>query len=167
MVLNYFENIASKVSVKVLLSLKGYFQKRSEKLKVRVFLIKGSTSKLYYKTEVKDALDISLCEKICSICDQALINHFKDKPKLNNVYLSEKLKKHLIPLDVRSASSALETYSKGSRFDLSYKKLTKEEQELCIKELEKELSENEAALGELNETLNQLQADVNNEEKTD
>jgi len=167
MVLNYFENIASKVSVKVLLSLKGYFQKRSEKLKVRVFLIKGSTSKLYYKTDVKDALDISLCEKICSICDQALINHFRDKPKLNNVYLSEKLKKHLIPLDVRSASSALETYSKGSRFDLSYKKLTKEEQELYIKELEKELSENESALDELNGTLNQLQADVNNEEKTD
>eukprot|EP00833_Pecoramyces_ruminatium_P008221 jgi/Orpsp1_1/1182253/evm.model.c7180000080511.1 len=111
-VLKYFEELAPKVSVKVLLSLKGYFQKRFEKLKVRVFLIKGKTSKLYLKKDVKNALDMNICEKICTICDQALINHFSKKPKLNNVYLSEKLKKHLIPLDVRSASSALETYSK-------------------------------------------------------
>jgi len=139
-VLKYFEEIAPKVSVKVLLSLKGYFQKRNEKLKVRVFLIKGSESKLFLKTDVKDTLDITLCEKVCAICDQALINHFKDKPKLNNVYLSEKLKKQLVPLDVRSASTALETYSKGSRFDLSYKKLTEEEQQEYIKDLETELN---------------------------
>ncbi|OUM64728.1 hypothetical protein PIROE2DRAFT_53907 [Piromyces sp. E2] len=120
-VLKYFEEIAPKVSVKVLLSLKGYFQKRCEKLKVRVFLIKGIVSKLYLKTDVKEVLDLSLCEKICAICDQSLINHFKDKPKMNNVYLSEKLKKHIVPLDVRSASSALETYSKGSRFDFCNK----------------------------------------------
>ncbi|ORY37514.1 hypothetical protein LY90DRAFT_459345 [Neocallimastix californiae] len=119
-VLKYFEELAPKISVKVLLSLKGYFQKRFEKLKVRVFLIKGKTSKLYLKKNVKEALSLDLCEKICTICDQALINHFKDKPKLNNVYISEKLKKYLIPLDVRSASSALETYSKGSRFDLLF-----------------------------------------------
>jgi len=156
-VLKYFEEIASKVSVKVLLSLKGYFQNRSKELKVRVFLIKGEASKLYSKTKVKTALDVSLCEKICAICDQALINHFKEKPKLNKVYLSEKLKKYIIPLDVRSASSALETYSKGSRFDISYKKLTEEEQKLLIKDLENELAKNENLLKDKFEQLHQLQ----------
>jgi outer membrane murein-binding lipoprotein Lpp len=166
-VLKYFEELAPKISVKVLLSLKGYFQKRFEKLKVRVFLIKGKTSKLYLKKNVKEALSLDLCEKICTICDQALINHFKDKPKLNNVYISEKLKKYLIPLDVRSASSALETYSKGSRFDLSFKKLTEEEQKEYIKDLEIELENYEGKLKDINEKLIQLQTNINKEGITD
>jgi len=166
-VIKYFEEIAPKVSVKVLLSLKGYFQKRCEKLKVRVFLIKGKVSKLYSKPKVKEVLDISLCERICAICDQALINHFKDTPKLNNVYLNDKLKKYIVPLDIRSASSSLETYSKGSRFDLSFKKLTTEEQQQYIKELETELANNNDVLNQNKKELEQLQVDVSSEEKTE
>ncbi|ORX56081.1 hypothetical protein BCR36DRAFT_581226 [Piromyces finnis] len=166
-VIGYFENIAPKVSVKVLLSLKGYFQNRFKKLKVRVFLIKGKVSKHCLKTKVKEELDMSVCEKICEICDKALINHFKDKPKLNNVYLSEKMKKQIIPLDIRSASSAMETYSKGSRFDLFFKKLTAEEQEQHIKDLNIELANNEEILKKNEEELSHLKNDLANEEKTE
>ncbi|OUM63170.1 hypothetical protein PIROE2DRAFT_61436 [Piromyces sp. E2] len=88
-VLEIFEEIASKVSVKVLLSLKGYFQKRHEKLMVGVFLIK-------------------------------------------------------------------ETYTKGSRFDISYKQITEEEHEMAIKELEEEISSLRQKIKENNQLKDQL-----------
>jgi len=163
-VLDYFETIVSKVSVKVLLSLKGYFQKRHEKLKIRVFLIKGKTTKLYLKNKVKDELDLKLCEKILYICDRGLMAHFEEKPKLNNVYISEDLKTHLIPLDVRNASSALETYSKGTRFNLSYKEISKTERELIIFDLEDKLSENLTELDKNNEYIKQLETTANSTE---
>jgi len=141
-VLQIFETIAPKVSVKVLLSLKGYFQKRHEKLKCRVFLLKGSTSKLYLTKNVKEVLDLELCKKITHICEQALMSHFEGKTELKKVYISEELKRYLIPLDIRNSNSALETYSKGSRFALSFKQLTNEEKLLLIKDIEERISKN-------------------------
>jgi len=165
-VLNYFKDIAPKVSVKVLLSLKGYFQKRYKKLKFRVFLINGKKktqgsmdsngTKLYIKKTVKETLDIELCRKICHICDEALMTHFETKPKMNNVYISEDLKKYVIPLDVRTASSALETYSKGSRFKMTYKQLTPEEQKMRLNDLETELSTVETKLKDNKDRLEEL-----------
>ncbi|ORX45802.1 hypothetical protein BCR36DRAFT_332808 [Piromyces finnis] len=170
--LEIFEQIASKVSVKVLLSLKGYFQKRSEKLRLRVFLIKGTTPKMYIKNRVKGKLDLELCEKICNICDMALMNHFENKPKMNNVYISEDLKKQVIPLDVRSSNSTLETYIKGSRFDISYKKLTDEELENIIEENNYKISVYRNKIDEINhkkqewnDQLNSIRESANEFEK--
>ncbi|ORX79290.1 hypothetical protein BCR32DRAFT_328187 [Anaeromyces robustus] len=42
LILQLLEKVANKVSIKVLLSVKGYFQKRMERLKGRAFLIQGS-----------------------------------------------------------------------------------------------------------------------------
>lgn len=156
-VLRIFEEIAHKVSVKVLLSLKGYFQSRHEKLKVRVFLIKGKTPKMYFKKKVKEELDLELCEKICHICDMGLIAHFSGKEKMNKVFISEDLKKCVIPLDVRSANSSLETYSKGSRFDITYNALSEEEQQMKLKDQKEEFAETEAALLKNKSTLTELQ----------
>jgi len=160
-VLDFFETIASKVSVKVLLSMKGYFQKRHEKLKARVFLIKGKTTKLYLKNKVKDELDLKLCEKICYICDHGLMAHFEEKPKLNNIYINEDLKKHLIPIDIRNANSALETYSKGTRFNLSYKEISKAEREEIISDLEDKLAKSIEELDINNEHIKQLETKAN------
>ncbi|OUM68312.1 hypothetical protein PIROE2DRAFT_4064 [Piromyces sp. E2] len=150
--INIFETIANKVSVKVLLSLKGYFQKRNEKLKVRVFLIKGKNS-MYFKRKVKNSLDIELCDKICQICDKALMNHFEGKEKLNKVYISKDFHKYIIPMDVRTSNSSLETYSKGSRFDFSYKQLTMKEQEMVIKDKEDDLVKKKSRLEQLKQNI--------------
>jgi len=179
-ILNYFKDIASKVSVKVLLSLRGYFQKRYKILKFRVFLINGKKSKgskrrkhtngtkMYIKRTVKDALDKELCRKICHICEQALMVHFEDKPKMNNVYISKALKKCVIPLDVRTASSALETYAKGSRFSMTYKQLSPEEQKMRLNDLETDLSTLEEKLKKNQDRLIELNKPIkflNNMEK--
>lgn len=163
-IIELFETVASKASTKVLLSVKGYFKKRNEKLEYRSFLIKGSdgsakkikgkngaprrpnrnikpTTVIYYTNKVKEPLESELCERIIQICDQALINNFSSKSKLNGVYVSPDLEKILIPQDLRSASSSLESYTKGSRFDLSFKNITPEEKEQMIKDAELKLEQ--------------------------
>jgi len=162
-ILNIFEEVASKVSVKVLLSLKGYFQKRHEKLKVRVFMIKGTSTKMFFKNNVKEKLDLELCERVCNICSKALMINFENKPKMNNVFISEDLKKQVIPLDIRNSNSSLETYIKGSRFDLSYKQVTKEEHEMAIKELEEDISGYELEIIKNKKIMDQLNASLNDE----
>ena len=161
-VLEFFEEVAQKVSVKVLLSLKGYFQKRHEKLKSRVFFIKGTTTKIYNKKRVRDELELDVCEKICHICEMALISHFENLPKMNKVYLSEDFKKQLIPFDVRNSNAAIETYIKGSRFDLSYKQWTLEDRKMMIKDYEDELSTCEKTINENCQLISQL---LNGEQK--
>jgi len=164
-ILQIFEQVASKVSIKVLLSLKGYFQKRHEKLKIRVFIIKGTNTKMYFKSKVKEKLDLELCEKVCNICSKALMSHFENKPKMNNVYLSEDLKKQLIPLDMRNSNNSLETYIKGSRFDISYNKLTNDDHEMIIKELEEEINQYEQKIANNNLLKVKLQELDNKEQR--
>ncbi|ORX42010.1 hypothetical protein BCR32DRAFT_273684 [Anaeromyces robustus] len=158
-IMEFFEKIAQKGSTKVLLSIKGYFQKRNEKLKARAFLIKGNNNNkkskgkgknrnqrqkvntkaktaIYYTEKVKEPLTDDLCQQIIHICDQALILKFETKSKLNNVFISPELGKMIIPFDLRNASKNSENYTKGSRFDLSYKNITEEEKEQMIKDTE-------------------------------
>ncbi|ORX61257.1 hypothetical protein BCR36DRAFT_579279, partial [Piromyces finnis] len=158
----FFERVAEKGSVKILLSMKAYFQKRNKAFRMRAFLIKGNNnnktnkngkknsyrkvntniqSTIYYTDKVKTPLKEDLCQQIIHICDSALHIKFKDKPKLNGVYINPQLQKILIPFDLRNSSKSLENYTKGSRFELSFKNITQEEKEEMIKETEKALQE--------------------------
>ncbi|OUM62485.1 hypothetical protein PIROE2DRAFT_11240 [Piromyces sp. E2] len=164
LIIELFEKVAPQASVKVLLSVKGYFQKRKEKLKLRAFLIKGSNGSnkkiietfsrstmrrkrrktkpatvVYYTDKVKEPLKPDLCDCILRICDQSLIILFEKKPKLNGIYVSPDLQKIYIPQDMRTATSSLERYTKGSRFPLSFKNITPEEKEKMIKDAEDKL----------------------------
>jgi len=153
----FFEKIAKKGSVKVLLSIKAYFQKRNKKLKTRAFLIKSNDngkksqkvrgnqrgkvkaqikSSIYYTDKVKMPLKEDLCQQIIQICDHALRLKFEGKEKLNGVYIDPQLEKILVPFDLRNTSKSLENYTKGSRFDLSFKNITEKEKEEMIKATE-------------------------------
>jgi len=168
LLLKLFEEVSNKVSVKVLLSIKGYFQKRSETLKGRAFLIQGSIENkqnnnnnkdrivnvrsgvktktrtvIYYTTKVKKPLAEKTCQQIVHICDESLKSNFETKPELAKVYISPELKKFIIPYDLRNAKKAAENYSKGTRFDVTFKCMTEEVREKLIEDLEKKLAKNQ------------------------
>jgi len=105
---------------------------------------------------VKEPLGSELCERIMQICDQALINNFSSKSKLNGVYISPDLEKILIPQDLRSASSSLESYTKGSRFDLSFKNISPEEKEQMIKDAELKLEQEKKDEQEILEKIKEI-----------
>jgi len=193
-IIELFERVAAKASVKVLLSVKGYFQKRTEKLKYRAFLIKGSDGSkkkakhfnsnkirgrrvsgqlskpatvVYYTDKVKPPLEIDLCDRIVQICDRSLITLFEDKPKLRGVYVHPDFQRIYIPQDIRNASSSLESYTKGSRFDLSFKNITPEEKEQMISDAEDKLQQNKNGEQELKnqiKNIEELLSDTNNTE---
>lgn len=49
------------------------------------------------------------------ICENALVENYKSKEFLGNVYLSEEFKNYIVPFNQRSASKALKTIVRGSR----------------------------------------------------
>jgi len=71
------------------------------------------------------------------------------------------LKKCVIPLDVRSSNSSLETYSKGSRFDITYNTFSKEELLMKIKDLKDKRAEIETVLSKDKTILTELQNKIN------
>ncbi|OUM62893.1 hypothetical protein PIROE2DRAFT_10694 [Piromyces sp. E2] len=173
LLLKLFEKVSNKVSVKVLLTVKGYFQKRSETLNGRAFLIQGSIENkknttnyyrrggrsriininrgvetktrttIYYTTKVKMPLAEKTCQQIVHICDESLKTKFETKPKLAKVYICPELKKFIIPYDLRQEKKTSENYSKGTRFDVTFKGITEEVREMLIENLEKKLAKNQ------------------------
>jgi hypothetical protein len=140
-ILEFFEKIAQKSSIKVLLSIKGYFQNRYRKMDHQAFLVKGSSNdKRNYKNrtviysidEERQPLSEEVCQRILHITDEALKLYFSSKSSMNGVFIHYDLQKFLIPMDMRQKSQSFETYSKGSRFNLSFKNITEEEKKLMV-----------------------------------
>ncbi|KAG4102826.1 hypothetical protein H8356DRAFT_1647762 [Neocallimastix lanati (nom. inval.)] len=166
LILQLFEEATSKVSIKVLLSMKGYFQKRTKSLKGRAFLIQGgyrdkktnqsnrlintnqgvvtkTHTVIYYTTKVKKPLDDDMCQKIVRICDEALIRNFQNKTKLNRVYISPDIQKFVIPYDLRSVKKTNGNMcAKGSRFNIKFKDITDEYREKIVEDLQRKLEKN-------------------------
>ncbi|OUM58483.1 hypothetical protein PIROE2DRAFT_16226 [Piromyces sp. E2] len=183
LVIDILEKIAQKGSVKVLLSVKGYFQKRNEKLKNRSFLIKNATGSskkksnritsgkggevtgknaIYFTSVVKEPLSKDICERILTICDNALLCHFEHQGKLNGVYISPEIEKFIIPFDLRNASKGLENFTKGSRIDLSFKNITEEEKKMMVEDVEHRLRDKEALEEKLYTEKKQLDLQILN-----
>jgi len=167
LIIQLFEEAANKSSIKVLLSMKGYFQKRTKTLKGRAFLIQGgfkdkkvnqndrivnikqgvitkTRSVIYYTTKVKKPLDELMCQRIVRICDEALKRNFQNKTKLNRVYISPDIEKFIIPYDLRSVKRANgKMYSKGTRINIKFSDITEEYREKIIEDLERKLEKNQ------------------------
>ncbi|OUM56967.1 hypothetical protein PIROE2DRAFT_18199 [Piromyces sp. E2] len=174
-ILQLIEQVAPSASIKVLLGLKGFFQKRNEKWQGRAFLIKGSDGSckkkknknkegknnsnyknnkikkhkkkvivqtaVYFKEKPVEPLTSDLCQRITHLCDESLQLYFEKKPKLNGVYLCPDLQTYLIPQDMREVNESMEHFTKGTRFGLSFKNITKEVKEKIISDLEEKLAE--------------------------
>lgn len=118
MVVNTFKDVASDVSTPVLLQVKEHFTHRTEELKSRVFFPKGNLARCHCIDNELPEIDIKYCNAIVKICENALIENYKSKDFLGNVYLSEEFKNYMVPFSQRSASKALKTVIRGSRFKL-------------------------------------------------
>lgn len=114
-VVNTFKDVASEVSTPVLLQVKEHFTNRTKKLESRVFFPKGNLARCYCIENTLSDIDEKYCNAIVRICENALIENYKSKDFLGNVYLSEDFKRYVVPFSQRSASKALKTIVRGSR----------------------------------------------------
>lgn len=117
-VVNTFKDVASEVSTPVLLQVKEHFANRTKKLESRVFFPKGNLARCHCIENTLSDIDEKYCNAIVKICENALIENYKSKDFLGNVYLSEDFKRYVVPFSQRSASKALKTIVRGSRLPI-------------------------------------------------
>lgn len=118
-VIHTFKDVANEVSTPVLLQVKEHFNHRTEELKSRVFFPKGDLARSYCIENTLPEIEEKYCKAIVKICENALVEQYKKKDFLGNVYLSEGFKKYIIPFSQRSASKALKTLVRGSRLPIA------------------------------------------------
>lgn len=117
-VINTFKDVANEVSTPVLLQVKEHFANRTKKLESRVFFPKGNLARCHCIENTLSDIDEKYCNAIVRICENALIENYKSKDFLGNVYLSEDFKRYIVPFSQRSASKALKTIVRGSKLPI-------------------------------------------------
>lgn len=117
-VVNTFKDVASEVSTPVLLQVKEHFAHRTDKLKSRVFFPKGNLARCHCIENTLVDIDEKYCKAIVKICENALVEIYKSKDFLGNVYLSEEFKHYIVPFSQRSASKSLKTIVRGSKLPI-------------------------------------------------
>lgn len=119
-VVDAFKSVAESISTPVLLQVREYFKKRAEgNSDVRVFFPKGSIAKAYGIENSLEPIDTSVCLEIVKVCGQALVNLYSEKEPLGKVFIDDSLSKYIVPTAQRSASKALKSVARGSRFAIS------------------------------------------------
>lgn len=117
-VINTFKDVANKVSTPVLLQIKEHFKNRQDELSTRVFFPKGCLARSYAIENKLPDIDKKYCDAIVKICENALVEIYKSKDFMGNVYLSDEYKNYIVPFSQRSASKSLKTIVRGSRIKL-------------------------------------------------
>lgn len=117
-VVNTFKDVASEVSTPVLLQVKEHFAHRTDKLESRVFFPKGNLARCHCIENTLVDIDEKYCKAIVKICENALVEIYKSKDFLGNVYLSEDFKNYIVPFSQRSASKSLKTIVRGSKLPI-------------------------------------------------
>lgn len=118
-VINTFKDVASEVSTPVLLQVKEHFAHRTEQLESRVFFPKGNLARCHCIENTLSDIDEKYCNAIVKICENALIENYKSKDFLGNVYLSDEFKRYIVPFSQRSASKVLKTIVRGSKLPIA------------------------------------------------
>lgn len=121
LVINAFKDVAGEVSTPVLLQVKEHFFNRTKKPEVRVFFPKGNLARSYCTRNTLPDIDKEYCDLIVNICIDALIENYRKKDYLGNVYLSEEFKGYVVPFSQRSAGKALKTITRGSKLPIDSK----------------------------------------------
>jgi hypothetical protein len=117
-VINTFKDVTSEVSTPVLLQVKEHFSHRSDKLESRVFFPKGNLARCHCIENTLPNIDEKYCNAIVKICENALIENYKSKDFLGNVYLSDDFKNYIVPFSQRSANKTLKTITRGSKLPI-------------------------------------------------
>lgn len=119
LVINTFKDVATNVSTPVLLQVRQHFVNRENKLTTRVFFPKGNLARCYSMNNKLPDIEPKYCNAIISICENALVENYKTKDFLGNVYLSDNFKNYVVPFSQRSESKALKTIVRGSKLPLA------------------------------------------------
>lgn len=118
-IINTFKDTAVQVSTPVLLQVREHFINRLHGYDTRVFFPKGNLARCYSINNTLPPIDGKYLRAVIKICENALIENYKAKDFLGNVYLSEELKRYVVPFSQRSAGKSLKTIVRGSRLPLS------------------------------------------------
>lgn len=118
-VVNCFREVADKVSVPVLLQVRQHFKDRNNGNPIRVFFPKGNLARAISIPNELPAVDDKICKAVVKICDNAIIEQFKSKDFMGNVYIDESMRKFLVPFNQRSASIGSKNLVRGSRVGLN------------------------------------------------
>ena len=121
-ILDSFKAVANDIATPVLLQMQSHFLHQHEKSE-RIFMPKGGIASLFMlaNDDAFTFLSIDTSLRIAEICDATLVKRFSALPPLGNVYIDPELKLQNVPFAQRSASKALNSVSRGSRFDLAEK----------------------------------------------
>ena len=116
-ILNCFKDIATSISTPVLLQVRQHFIGRmaEHRTPVRVFFPKGNLARAMSIKNELPAIDATICKNVARICRDALIEQYKEKDFLGNVFVDEDFKHYLVPFSQRSASKAIKTIVRGSK----------------------------------------------------
>ncbi|MBQ8302814.1 MAG: TerD family protein [Clostridia bacterium] len=114
---NCFKDIATSISTPVLLQVRQHFIGRmaEQRTPVRVFFPKGNLARAMSIKNELPAIDATICKNVARICRDALIEQYKEKDFLGNVFVDEDFKHYLVPFSQRSASKAVKTIVRGSK----------------------------------------------------
>lgn len=120
-VLSVYSTVIGEVPTPSLLQLAEHFKHRHTKRVCRVFMPKGPTSKAFCLDDKLPLFSESLCQKVVQHIEDELKQRFAKLSPLGKCYISPDLKSFNQPFALRSASKALYTAARGSRFELSAK----------------------------------------------
>lgn len=116
--LTAFAGAAPRVSTPVLLQARHHFATRTNDMALRVFLPKGSVTKAQGVWGQIPELSRAVCDRVVSICEEALTERFATLSPLGRVYVDPRLSDYVLPFALRSASKSLRTLVRGSRLPL-------------------------------------------------
>ncbi|MBQ7650114.1 MAG: TerD family protein [Victivallales bacterium] len=82
---------------------------------IRVFFPKGSIAKAYIVENDLEGISPVVCQRMVSICEDAMVRAYGKREPLGKVWLSPEFRNYIVPFSERSASKALKTIVRGSR----------------------------------------------------
>jgi len=121
-ILDRFPTVVRGVATPVLLQLAAHLENRAQPLesrpRLRTFLPKGQTSKVWVRAEDRDPLPTPVAERAAAIAHDELRRRFSSLDPLGACYLDPLLSDYPVPLTHRSASRSFRTVARGSRLPL-------------------------------------------------
>jgi len=116
-IINRFASVANKVSSPVLLQVLNHFEYRDSD-SLRMVFPKGNVAKARVLENELPTIKKETTERVVEVCRGALKERFRGLPDLGNVFVDPTLKDFTVPFSQRSASKALRTVSRGSKFTI-------------------------------------------------
>lgn len=117
-VVNTFNDIATKVSVPVLLQVKTHFRERNNEHEYRIFFPKGQVAKANSIKNELPLIDDQYCKAVVNICESAIKENFMSKEFMGRVYIDEQFKDMVVPFSQRSSNSGSRILTRGSKYKI-------------------------------------------------